>query len=294
MVLNRSTGSKIFSVINYVILGLLTVSCLYPLWYTFCVSISQKAAVNAGMVTIWPIGVNLTSYRQIMKDVLFLNSFWVSIQRTVLGTVITLLVLVMMAYPISKPKREYRHRNRIMWLVIFCMVFNGGVVPWFITMQRYGLLNNVIGLVLAGSLPMFNLLLIMNFFRSLPRDLEEAAIIDGANPWAILFRVVVPCSVPVLATIALFTSVYHWNEFFQGLVLSTGQQHYPLQTYIQQMVVTIPSGQMTPDMMMKLERLSNKSLDAAKVFIAMVPMLCVYPFLQRYFITGIMLGAMKE
>jgi multiple sugar transport system permease protein/putative aldouronate transport system permease protein len=294
VVLNRSTGSKIFSVINYAILGLLTVSCLYPLWYTLCVSISQKAAVNAGMVTIWPIGANLTSYRQIMKDTLFLNSFWVSIQRTVLGTVITLLVLVMMAYPISKPKREYRHRNRIMWLVIFCMVFNGGVVPWFITMQRYGLLNNVIGLVLAGSLPVFNLLLIMNFFRSLPRDLEEAAIIDGANPWVILFRVVVPCSVPVLATIALFTSVYHWNEFFQGLVLSTGQQHYPLQTYIQQMVVTIPSGQMTPDMMMKLERLSNKSLDAAKVFIAMVPMLCVYPFLQRYFITGIMLGAMKE
>jgi multiple sugar transport system permease protein/putative aldouronate transport system permease protein len=264
------------------------------MWYTFCVSISKKAAVNAGMVTIWPVGPNLTSYIQIMGDTLFINSFWISIQRTVCGTIITLLILVMMAYPLSKPKREYAHRNRIMWIVVFCMVFNGGVVPWFITMQRYGLLNKVMGLVLAGSLPMFNLLLIMNFFRSLPRDLEEAAIIDGANPWIILFRIVVPCSIPVLATIALFTSVYHWNEFFQGLVLSTEQQYYPLQTYIQQMVITIPSGQMTPDMMMKLERLSNKSLNAAKVFIAMVPMLCVYPFLQRYFIAGIMLGAMKE
>jgi multiple sugar transport system permease protein/putative aldouronate transport system permease protein len=258
------------------------------------VSISQKAAVNAGMVTLWPVGLNLTSYKQIMGDILFINSFWISIQRAILGTFITLLVIIMMAYPLSKPKREYSHRNRIMWLVVFCMVFNGGVVPWFITMRRYGMLNSVVGLVLAGSLPMFNLLLVMNFFRNLPRDLEEAAIIDGANPWVILFKVVVPCSVPVLATIALFTSVSHWNEFFQGLVLSTEQRYYPLQTYIEQMVVTIPSGQMTPDMMMKLERLSNKSLNAAKVFIAMVPMLCVYPFLQRYFITGIMLGAMKE
>jgi multiple sugar transport system permease protein/putative aldouronate transport system permease protein len=294
VVSNRSPGTKIFNAVNYAVLSLLTLRCLYPLWYTFCVSISQKAAVNAGMVTIWPVGPNLTSYKQIMGDILFLNSFWISIQRTILGTFITLLVIVMMAYPLSKPRREYSHRNRIMWLVVFCMVFNGGVVPWFITMRRYGMLNRVLGLVLAGSLPMFNLLLVMNFFRSLPRDLEEAAIIDGANPWVILFKVVVPCSVPVLATIALFTSVSHWNEFFQGLVLSTEQRYYPLQTYIQQMVVTIPSGQMTPDMMMKLERLSNKSLNAAKVFIAMVPMLCVYPFLQRYFITGIMLGAMKE
>jgi multiple sugar transport system permease protein/putative aldouronate transport system permease protein len=294
MVSNHSTGIKIFTVFNYVVLSLLTLSCLYPLWYTLCLSISNKAAVNAGLVILFPIGPNLTSYKQLMGDFLFLNSFWISTMRTVIGTVFTLVVLILMGYPLSKTKREYSHRNRLMWLVIFCMVFNGGVVPWFITMQRYRLINNVFGLVLGGSVPMFNLLLVMNFFRNLPRDLEEAAIIDGANPWVILFRIVVPCSIPVLATIALFTSVYHWNEFFQGLVLSTGQQHYPLQTYIQQMVVTIPASQMTPEMLMKLEQLSNRSLDAAKVFIALIPMLCVYPFLQRYFITGIMLGAMKE
>jgi multiple sugar transport system permease protein/putative aldouronate transport system permease protein len=294
IVINKTMSAKIFNGINYVILAVLTASCLYPLWYTLCLSLSNKAAVNSGQVTLFPIGPNLTSYKQIMGDLLFINSFWISIMRTSIGTVLSLMVLILMAYPLSKNKSEYSLRNTLMWIVVFCMVFSGGVVPWFIIMQRYHLTNSILGLVLAGGLPVFNLILIMNFFRNLPKDMEEAAIVDGAGPWSILFRIVVPCSFPVLATIALFTSVHHWNEFFQGLILSSGQQHYPLQTYIQQMVVTIPSTQMTPEMLQRMEQLSNRSLDAAKVFIALIPMLCVYPFLQKYFITGIMLGSSKE
>lgn len=294
MIRNRSAGSKAFDVFNIILMGILAFTCIYPLWYALCLSLSEKSAANAGLVTVYPIGFSTASYQEIMGDIKFFNSFWISIQRTVLGTAVTMILLILMAYPLSKSVREFRLRNVIMWIVLFCMVFNGGTVPWFITVKNYGLIDSIWALVLSGSLPVFSLILISNFFRSLPSDLEEAARVDGAGPWRILFQIVVPCSVPVLATIVLFTSVYHWNEFFQGLVLTTGAEHYPLQTYIKQMVVNIQTTNLTKDQIENLNKLSNKSLDAAKVFIAMIPMLVVYPFLQKYFVTGIMLGAVKE
>ncbi|MBM7582183.1 multiple sugar transport system permease protein/putative aldouronate transport system permease protein [Caldicoprobacter guelmensis] len=295
MVRDRTFWSRAFDVANIVILGLITLSCLYPLWYTFCLSISNKSAANAGLVTFYPIGFSLVSYKEIISDIKFFNSFWISIQRTILGTGISLLVGIMMAYPLSKSKDEFRARDIIMWLLIFCMLFNGGLIPWYITVRNYGLLDTIWALVLAGGLPIFNTILIMNFFRSLPKDIEEAAVIDGAGPWRILFGIVVPCSIPVIATITLFVGVYHWNEFFHGLVLMSDATKYPLQTYIQQLVVSIPTNtSLTPDQYKRLSELSNQSLNAAKVFIAMIPMLIVYPFLQRYFVAGIMLGAIKE
>lgn len=294
MVENKSVGSRIFNVFNIALMGVLALSCLYPLWYAFCLSISDKAAANSGAVTLYPIGFSLDSYAQIMGDWKFFNSFGISVQRTVLGTVVSLLVLIMLAYPLSKSKREYKFRDGIMWVVIFCMVFNGGTIPWYITMVNYGMIDNIWGLVLCGGLPVFNLILVTNFFRGIPKDLEEAAVVDGAGPWRILWGIVVPCSVPVLATIVLFTSVGYWNEFFQGLVLTSNDTHYPLQTYIKQMVVNVQTSNLSIDQIEKLDKLSNNSLNAAKVFIAMIPMLVVYPFLQKYFITGIMLGAVKE
>lgn len=294
MIQSKTTGTKIFKAVLYAVMAILAVSCLYPIWYAFCLSISDKTAANSGMVTFFPVGFSLRSYQEIMGDWKFFHSFWVSTQRTVLGTAFSLLVMIMMGYVLSKTKREFKARNVLMWVVMFCMVFNSGVIPWYITMVNYNLIDNIWGLVLCGGLPVFNLILIMNFFRSLPRDLEEAAVVDGAGPWRILFSIVVPCSVPLLATIVLFTSVGYWNEFFQGLVLSSSDRNYPLQTYIQQMVVNTQSTSLNPDQMKMMSQLSNKSLDAAKVFIAMIPMLVVYPFLQKYFVTGIMLGAVKE
>lgn len=294
MVESKTFGSRVFNVVNIIIMAVLSISCIYPLWYALCLSISSKSAANSGAVTILPVGFSLESYKQIMGDWKFFNSFWISIQRTVLGTILTILVLIIFAYPLSKSTREYKPRNVIMWIVIFCMIFNGGTIPWYITMMKYGMIDNIWGLILCGGLPVFNLILLVNFYRSLPKELEEAAVVDGAGPWTILFKIVVPCSVPVLATIILFTSVGYWNEFFQGLVLTSGDTHYPLQTYIKQMVVNVQTTNLSMDQIEKLDKLSNKSLDAAKVFIAMIPMLVVYPFLQKYFVTGIMLGAVKE
>ncbi|WP_242964964.1 carbohydrate ABC transporter permease [Scatolibacter rhodanostii] len=294
MVISRTKGRRVFVAANTLIMIILSLSCLYPLWYALCLSISDKAAANSGAVTVWPVGFSLDSYQQIMGDWKFFNSFGISVQRTVLGTIVTIFVLIMFAYPLSKPTSEYKYRDIIMWIVIFCMIFSGGTIPWYITMMKYGLIDKIWGLVLSGGMPVFNLILLVNFYRGIPKELGEAAVVDGADSWTILFRIIVPCSIPVLATIILFTSVGYWNEFFQGLVLSSGDTHYPLQTYIKQMVVNVQTTNLSMDQIEKLDKLSNKSLDAAKVFIAMIPMLVVYPFLQKYFVTGIMLGAVKE
>lgn len=294
MVQKKTIGTRLFQVFLYTLLGILAITCLYPIWYAFCLSISDKTAANSGLVTIFPVGFSTIAYKEIMGDAKFFHSFWVSIQRAGIGTVFSLLVMIMMGYPLAKAKSEFKCRNIIMWLLMFCMVFNAGAIPWYITMVKYKLIDHIWGLILCGSLPVFNQIIIINFFRGIPVDLEEAARVDGAGPWRILFQIVVPCSVPVIATMILFTSVGYWNEFFQGLVLSTSDKHYPLQTYIQQMVVNTQSAaNMSPDELKLMSQLSNKSLDAAKVFIAMVPMLAIYPFIQKYFVTGMMVGAVK-
>ena len=138
----------------------------------------------------------------------------------------------MAAYPLAKSARQFPARNIILWLCIFCMMFSGGLIPWYMTMKRYGLINNIFGLAVSGGLPVFNLILFVNFFQSISKELEEAAIVDGAGPWRILVSIIVPVSKPIIATVALFTIVAQWNEFFHGYILSTNLSHYPLQSYI--------------------------------------------------------------
>ena len=161
-------------------------------------------------------------------------------------------------------------------------------------MKKYGLINNIFGLAISGGLPVFNLILFVNFFQSISKELEEAAIVDGAGPWKILSGIIVPVSKPIIATVALFTIVAQWNEFFHGYILSTNLSHYPLQSYIKQMVVQIDYSTITEDQLKNLENLSNKALNSAKIFISMIPVLVIYPFLQKYFVSGIMLGSVKE
>ncbi len=294
MIEQKTLGTKIFDILNVLILISITLLCLVPLWYVLMVSLSEKSAVNAGAVTFWPIGFNLLSYEKILGETAFFISFWVSVKRVVLGTLIGVGITLLTAYPLSKTSRQLPHRNAYMWILVFCMLFNGGIIPWYITVRSYGLIDSIWGLVFAGSLPVFNVILIVNFFRNLPSALEEAAYVDGAGPWRIFLQIYIPLSGPVIATITLFTMVGHWNEFFQGLVLNTKQSNYPLQTYIQQLVVNLDLTRMNTEEIKLSSQLNNKSLNAAKVFIAMVPVLIVYPFLQKYFISGITLGSVKE
>ena len=294
MIQGKSIKRKIFTGFNFVILMLLVLSCIVPLWYTLCISLSGKAAVAGGMVSLWPVDFTLSSYQAIIKDMGFLRSVGISVARVVLGTIFSLTVILLMSYPLSKSKREFKYRDIFMWILIFCFLFNGGLIPWYITMKNYGLINTMAGLVLAGGVPVFNVILVMNFFRNIPKSLEEAAIVDGAGAWLILLRVIIPISKPVIATVTLFTIVNYWNDFFQGLVLSTTEKMYPLQTYIQQMVVTLNMTNMTLEQYQKVSQLSNQGLNAAKIFVALIPVLLIYPFLQKSFITGITLGAVQE
>ena len=169
-----------------------------------------------------------------------------------------------------------------MWIFVFCMLFNGGTVPWYITMKNYNLMDNIFGLVLGTGLQVFNVILAVNFFKNLPVELEEACFVDGGGPWRNLISIYVPLAKPMVATVALFT-----------MVISTRQSSYPLQTYIQQMVVTLDYSTMNVDQIAQAMKLNNLSLDSAKIFIAMIPVLIVYPFLQRYFVEGITLGSVK-
>lgn len=294
MVRDVTIGAKIYDNLLVITLILIAVLSLLPIWYTLAVSLSQRSAVAAGMVTLWPVGFNFNSYRQIMNDSLFFNSFWISVQRVVLGGSLHFFVTALMAYPLSKSPRDFGPRNILMWILVFAMLFNGGLIPWYLTILNLRLINNIWALVLGGGLPVFNVILIMNYFRNLPKELEEAALVDGAGPWYILFKIFIPLAVPVLATVTLFIVVYHWNEFFNGLVLMTRDEYYPLQTYIRQMLVIIDTANLTEDQYRLLQELSNQTLNAAKIFIAMIPIMVVYPFLQRYFIHGIMLGSVKE
>lgn len=294
----RETGaaSKIFDLTLIIVLVAISFLCILPIWYTLMVSLSQKSAAAAGIVSVWPIGFNLNSYQQIMKDAMFFNSFWVSVQRVVLGAAISFVATVLMAYPLSKSTKDFRLRNVLMWVLVFMMLFSGGLIPLYQTVKAYGLIDSVWVLVLSGGLPMFNVILVLNFFRNLPKELEESAFVDGAGPWYTLIKLIIPLSVPVLATVTLFSIVGHWNEFFSGLVFMTKPDNYPLQTYIQQMVVQMDLTSISndPEALKRLNELSNQTLNAAKIFIAMIPILVIYPFLQRFFVHGITLGSVKE
>ena len=296
MIRETSAASKIFDLTLIIVLVAISLLCILPIWYTLMVSFSQKSAAAAGIVSVWPVGFNLNSYVQIMKDAVFFNSFWVSIQRVALGASLSFVVTVFMAYPLSKSTKEFRLRNVLMWVLVFMMLFSGGLIPLYQTVKAYGLIDSVWVLVLSGGLPMFNVILVMNFFRNLPKELEESAFVDGAGPWYTLIKLIIPLSVPVLATVTLFSIVSHWNEFFSGLVFMTKPDNYPLQTYIQQMVVQMDLTTINndPEALKRLNELSNQTLNAAKIFIAMIPILVIYPFLQRFFVHGITLGSVKE
>ncbi|MBB6672522.1 carbohydrate ABC transporter permease [Cohnella nanjingensis] len=267
---------------------------LYPIWYMVAVSFSSSTAAASGIVKFWPVGFTLKSYQAILNDPAFFTAFGVSVKRVAIGAGLSFLLTVLTAYPLSKEPGRFRGRNVYMWFVIFTMLFSGGLIPWYLTIKAYGLLNSIWALVLPGAVPVFNVILVVNFFRNLPKELEEAGMMDGAGPWYLLSKVYVPLATPVLATVTLFSIVGHWNAYFDGLILISDPAKYPLQTYIQQLVVQVNTQNLTADQLKSLSELSDRTLNAAKIFVTMLPVLIVYPFLQRFFIHGIMLGSVKE
>lgn len=289
----RSTTDRIVDWIITILLLLVGVSTLLPLVNTLAMSLSDKAAVSGGMVGLWPVGFNLDAYGYILADNSFWRAFGVSVLRVVVGASVNVALAVLTAFPLSRADKAFPGRNIFMWLFVFGMILNVGLVPWYLTISNYGLIDNFLALILPGAVPIWSVIILMNFFRNIPKELDEAARMDGAGPWQLLWSIYLPTSLPALATITLFAIVGHWNSFFDGLILMNDPANYPLQTYIQQLVIAdrpaLHGGQAQ-----LLAKLSNNTLNAAKLFVAMLPILLIYPLLQRFFVRGIMLGAVKE
>ncbi|MBW7452669.1 carbohydrate ABC transporter permease [Paenibacillus sepulcri] len=295
MVRNKTGTARLSRGTLYLLMTVIAVLSLAPILYTVAVSFSDKAAAAAGKVTLWPVGFNTFAYDTILNDKNFLGSFFISVKRVLVGGIINFVITVSMAYPLSRQVAEFRSRDLYMWFIIVTMLFSGGIIPLYILMKYLGMFDTIWALVLPTAVPVFNVILLMNFFRSIPKELSEAGHIDGAGPWYMLMKVFIPLSTPALATVTLFSIVSHWNSFFDGLVFMRSMDKYPLQTYIQQFVVqTNLQNVSSAEKIEMFKRLSNQTLNAAKIVIGMLPILLIYPFLQRYFIHGIMLGSVKE
>lgn len=297
MVENRSFHSKVRTAIIYAIVLLLGLSCLLPLLNILAISLSGSAAVSANRVGVLPVDFTLTAYNKIVSDGQFWHSFMISVIRVILALALNLAVTIPMAYAMTKSKKEFRARNIYMNLLIFAMLFNGGMIPTYILVKNLGLLDTIWSLVLPGALPIFNVIMLMNFFLGIPKSLEEAALIDGASPFQVLLRIMVPCAKPSIATVSLFSIVGSWNDFFSGLIYMRKVENFPIMTYIQSLNVDIQELLKSGASSATLENvteLSNKNLNAAKIVVAVIPLLMIYPILQKYLITGMVMGSVKE
>lgn len=292
MIKSKKTISDFFI---YLIVIILTLMCLLPLLNVVATSFSSSAAATANLVGIIPVEITTSAYSKIMEDSQFWRSFNISVVRVILGTTINMLLTILAAYPLSKNKREFHAQAFYMWFVIFAMLFSGGMIPTFLVVNGLKLTNTLWSLILPTAVPIGNVILLMNFFRAVPKSLEEAAKIDGASPWRILFSIFVPLSLPCLATLVLFCIVGHWNDYFQAILYITKTSNYPLQTYIQQLSAEFDLSKITDiDKLKKYLAVSTRTLNSAKIVVSTVPLLIVYPFLQKYFVSGIVIGAVKE
>lgn len=289
----KTKGYKIFTVFNYTFLSIFALLCMLPLIHIFAVSLSGSAAASGNLVTLWPVDFTLDAYEKTIGNSNFLRSFGLSVVRVVLGTAISMGVLLCAAYALAKDDHEFKGRKIYMWFFVFTMLFNGGLVPTYILVTNLGLTDTIWALVLPTAINAFNLILLVNFFRtSVPKALEESAFLDGAGHFTIFLKIYLPIAVPAIATVTLFTMVFHWNQWFDGMIYMTNEANYPLQTFLQSIVVKKDLSNIAdPE---TLRNMSQRTVEAAQIFITALPMLIVYPLLQKYFVKGIVLGAEKE
>lgn len=284
---------RLFTAANYTFLAVLSFTCLFPIVHVLALSLSSSTAAAAGKVGLWPVEMTLDSYAYILQKPEFTRSFVVTLERAGLGFVLNMLLTVLCAYPLSKEKKDLRMRTVYAWYFVFTILFSGGLIPWFVTINATGLVDTIWALVIPGAVPVFNVILMLNFFRELPREVEESAFMDGAGHSTVLWKIVVPLSMPVMATVALFTLVGHWNAWFDGLILMNFPENYPLSTYLQLMIINSNPLALSGQSLVEVVNISQRTARAAQIFVGALPILLVYPFLQKYFVKGIVLGSVK-
>ena len=291
----QSPSRKLFNVINYTILIGTGLTCLIPFINLLAISFSNSGAVAAGRVVFWPVGFTTAAYRFAFFNGKFFPALLISLERIALGVSVNLILMVMAAYPLSKTKAQFRARNYFMAYFAVTMVIGGGLIPTYILVTKLGLLNSLWALVLPTALPIWTMLILMNFIRSMPHDIEEAALLDGAGIFRRLIFVLLPLLKPALATVALFSAVTHWNDWFSGLIYMQSPSRYPLQTYLQGLLLKMEEMMRIAgvDYNRLLSMLSVRTGRAAQLFLGALPMMVLYPFLQKYFTKGLVIGSVK-
>lgn len=293
-----SVSRKIFMVCNFIVLTSLSLLCVLPFVNLLAISFSDKTAVAGNMVSFWPVGFNTAAYKFILDNDQFLRALWTTIQRTVLGVSLNIILIVLTAYPLSKSTQDFRLRNIFSWYFVITILFSGGLIPTYMVVKYTGVMDTLLALILPGAVNVFNMLVVMNYMRSLPKELEEAAYIDGAGHFQTLFQVILPVCTPTLATVTLFAFVNHWNSWYDGMIYMNTVDKYPLQTYLQTIVINPEAffrnaTNISEELGNFLNLVSARTTNAAQLFLATIPILCIYPFLQKYFTTGLVMGSVK-
>lgn len=296
--MKTSLSRKIFVVVNSALLLLVALICVLPFVNLLAISFSSKTAVAAREVVFWPVGFNLAAYQFVMKGSAFITALGVSVLRALLGVSINVVLVVLTAYPLSKTKSEFRFRSIFSWFYVITMLFSAGLIPVYMMVKYTGITNTIWSLVLPGALPVFSMLVVMNYMRGLPKELEEAAYIDGAGHFKTLIQVILPVCKPTIATITLFSFVNHWNSWFDGMIYMNTVDKYPLQSYLQTVVINPEAffrnaTNVSAELANYINLVSARTTNAAQLFLATIPILCVYPFLQKYFTTGLVMGSVK-
>lgn len=292
-VLNDSKGYRTFRAFNTVLMILMAFVCIAPMINILAMSFSSEGAIARGEVFLWPRDLTLVAYEHIVNTGAFWRAMLVSVYRIILGGAVNMALVILTAYPLSRTKAEFPGRTGYVIYIVITMLFGGGLIPTFLVVRFTGIIDTIWALIMPQAVPVFNVILLLNFFRQLPKSLEEAAFIDGATHFTTMSRIIVPLSKPALATIGLFIMVYHWNEWFYAIVFMRDNSMYPLQSYLRGILIDMSFEITSLEDVERLNKLSNRTISSAQIFVAMVPILMVYPFLQKYFAKGIVLGSVK-
>ena len=285
-----------FHIVNGILLTLLVVICILPIVHVIALSLSSRTAAVAGTVTFFPVGFTLDAYRYVIEDTRFWSALCVTLLRVAIGVPINVVLVVLTAYPLSKKNSRFHGRTFFSWFFVISMLFSGGMIPLYLVINKLKLLNTIGALTLPGAMNVGYMILMMNFFRGIPSEIEDAAVVDGAGQLRILFKIYLPMCLPALATILLFATVANWNCWMDGYMYMNTPDHYPLQTYLATLLMESKINietMMTPEQLARMTKISEKNIEAAQIFLAALPIMCVYPFLQKYYTKGIVVGSVK-
>ncbi len=286
-------GEKLFDVVNIIFMILLCFVTLYPFLYVLFSSLSDPAAVSQHRgLLFWPKGIQWESYKMVFNNPMITSGYKNTLLYVSAGTTINLFFTALGAYVLSR--KGFYFRNHMMFFIVITMVFNGGLIPTFLLVNKLGMLNTAWALLIPSAINTFNLIIMRTAFQSVPVSLEESAKIDGANEWVILFRMIIPLSMPVISVMILWYAVGHWNSYFSALIYLRSRELYPLQLVLREILVTNSTDSMMTGAGAADKEPIGETIKYATIIISTLPILCLYPFLQKYFVKGVMIGALKE